>query len=833
MPQEPLRHIFLKGRERKANYTYGRVVRITPAPVPIHDPKSHRDRLANEWAAVWAKAKEKDEERKAVHKRTKAGVYIQFQSMPGFEFPWQSLEDQGQGIKLLNVQQIAHESPDAFTLATVYFPAGKEQSFLTKLDQYVKSGRNTPLVATVDQLRLAVFESFWCDNPDLMPVKDTPHWCEVWLRCEGDSETEREAIIEEFLGLASDMKLSVRPGILRFPERAVALCHANRAMLVELGEGFAFLAEFRRAKETAAFFMAESPHDQTEWARDLLKRLEPSPTSTVAVTVLDTGCNNGHLLLQPLLKDIDCQAVNTSWGATDHDGHGTLMCGLVGFGDLTEALISTGPFPVPYLLESCKVLPPRGRNAPDLYGYTTQQAVSLSEIQAPERVHISCMAVTSTDGRDYGRPSSWSAAVDATCSGAGEEGAPKRLFIMSAGNIDEPDQWRNYHQSNCRNYVHDPAQSWNALTVGAFTQKVHLDERELVDWEPLAAADQLSPFSTTSLAEPEGRSSRDKWPYKPDIVLEGGNVARGPDGFLSEFDGLSLLSTNWKPQEKQFGVINATSAATALAARMAARVQASYPEAWPETVRGLLVHSARWPRALRCQLFGREPQSKTEHYQLLRYCGYGVPDLERARHSTQSQLTMITQAEFQPFHQNEKKSVVSKEMHLHRLPWPKDLLLHLGELQVTLRVTLSYFIEPSPGERGWKDRYVYPSHQFRFSLNKVHESELEMEKRLSRAARDEDETVSGGEDGHSWVIGPRGRTRGTVHSDSWTGTAADLATTNLVGVYPATGWWKSRQHLGEWARRARYSLIVSIETPAEEIDIYTPVATQIGIQIPI
>lgn len=442
------------------------------------------------------------------------------------------------------------------------------------------------------------------------------------------------------------------------------------------------------------------------------------------------------------------------------------------------------------------------------------------------------MAVTSTDGRDFGRPSSWSAAVDKGASGSEEEGTPRRLIIVSAGNILDPNEWNDYPESCHRNYIHDPGQSWNAITVGAFTQKVNLDEEGLEDWQPLASVDQISPFSTTSLCEVDGRSSKEKWPYKPDIVFEGGNVARGPDGFLSEYDGISLLSTNWKPSESQFGVIRATSAATALAARMAGQIQCAYPEAWPETVRGLLIHSARWPDALRRQLHGREPRSKGENIQLLRFCGYGVPNLETSLYSSSSRLTMICQSRFQPFcekvYENGSKAIVTKDMHLHTLPWPRELLLDLGDQLVTLRVTLSYFVEPSPGDRGWRDKYRYPSCQLRFSLNKLNESVEDLEKRLSKASREDDEDISGGADGHDWMIGFQGRTRGSVHSDSWTSTAANIASTNLVGVFPASGWWKTRKSAKCWERQVRYSLIVSLETPQQEIDIYTPVAIQIS-----
>jgi len=60
---------------------------------------------------------------------------------------------------------------------------------------------------------------------------------------------------------------------------------------------------------------------------------------------------------------------------------------------------------------------------------------------------------------------------------------------------------------------------------------------------------------------------------------------------------------------------------------------------------------------------------------------------------------MVIQGELQPF---DKKSM--HEMHLHTLPWPKEVLEELGETPVTLKLTLSYFIEPGPGEVGWKDK---------------------------------------------------------------------------------------------------------------------------------
>jgi len=164
-----------------------------------------------------------------------------------------------------------------------------------------------------------------------------------------------------------------------------------------------------------------------------------------------------------------------------------------------------------------------------------------------------------------------------------------------------------------------------------------------------------------------------------------------------------------------FAGFDGTSAATAQAAWMAAQIQAQYPQAWPETVRALLVHSATWTDAMK-ELFLRG-QGKAAFKPLLRTCGYGIPDLNHAIYCMKNSLTLVSQSELQPFNKKANGQYATHDMHLYRLPWPKEVLLGLGEVPVSMRVTLSYFVEPGPGEIGWKDRYRYASHGLRFELN--------------------------------------------------------------------------------------------------------------------
>jgi hypothetical protein len=271
---------------------------------------------------------------------------------------------------------------------------------------------------------------------------------------------------------------------------------------------------------------------------------------------------------------------------------------------------------------------------------------------------------------------------------------------------------------------------------------------------------------------------------------------------------------------------------------MAARIQAQYPNYWPETIRALLVHSASWPEGL-CQQFSGDG-SKTALKKMLSICGYGVPNLEQALFSASNSLTLIAQAELQPFDKkrdgegNPKSGYRTKDMHLYELPWPKEILRGLPYgTEVKMRVTLSYFIEPGPGEIGWKDRYRYASHALRFDLKSPTENKEQFVKRINKAAREEEEGHPGTQSASDhWVIGQT-RDRGSIHSDIWQGTAQQLADSNLIAVIPRIGWWRERHHLGRWDRQTRYSLIVSITTPEENIDVYTPVANQVGITVPI
>ncbi|MBR8665886.1 S8 family serine peptidase [Bacillus paralicheniformis] len=789
--------------------------------LPTRDRRNHGLYLKGQLDRLWEETKELDEARSAVSLPVRQGTYIEFESSPDFDLASKSLEDRQKNIRLLNIRQVQNDEK-IVNKATVFVPKGKENAYLKKITDYLeedtKKGnpKNQPLINSIENIKLAVLESFWPPSQIGWIPSDEAEWCEIWLSSDDVDVEERFRTL-----ITQTLNLPIQEETLRFPERAVILVKANRKELKEIIMSSADIAEIRKAAEINSFFIEMENSEQSEWAKELAERLEINSDSNVYICILDTGVNNGNILIEPFLEDEDRHTYNDEWGIDDHNGHGTKMAGISLYGDLKGSLESSDKIKIYHNLESSKIIPVNTENDPKLYGAITASAVSNQIINNPDRKRIICMAVTAPKYETGdGSPSSWSAAIDELTSGYMDE--EKKLFIVSAGNIEKSSEWQAYPESNLTLSVQNPAQSWNALSVGAYTEKTEVESRQYENMGVVAPNGGLSPFSSTSFIWDN------KWPIKPEILLEGGNALKDSSGCYTT-EELSSLTTFYKPFERHFDYINATSAATAKAAWMAAEIQAKYPDAWPETIRGLMIHSAEWTSTMREQFL--DGNRKEDYRKLLRICGYGVPDLNRAIYCLNNSVNLILQSELQPY-DKVNSSYKTKDMHIHELPWPKDVLLDLGEKNVKMKVTLSYFIEPGPGEIGWKNRYRYPSCLLRFDVNGTDSKESFL-RRINAAVEVDDNDVDSSGGSVNWLYGKQSRHLGSVHSDVWEGTAAELATSNLIGVYPAIGWWRERAWLGRWNKRIRYSLIVSITTDEEAVDLYTPIATSINTTVPI
>jgi hypothetical protein len=223
--------------------------------------------------------------------------------------------------------------------------------------------------------------------------------------------------------------------------------------------------------------------------------------------------------------------------------------------------------------------------------------------------------------------------------------------------------------------------------------------------------------------------------------------------------------------------------------------------------------------------------TKTDYALLLKRYGFGIPDEQRALRSARNALTLIEQDSIHPYIKS-GGTAASREMKVYSLPWPTDVLTNLETEEVEMRVTLSYFVEPNPAESARSRKSRYGSHGLRFAVQLADENLEDFRKRINKAAREaEDTTKYVGDDG--WMLGPILRDRGSLHSDIWRGPASDLARRAGIAVYPVGGWWKDRTHLQRYDSEARFALVVSISTRTVDldVDIYTPITTQIAIAI--
>jgi hypothetical protein len=440
------------------------------------------------------------------------------------------------------------------------------------------------------------------------------------------------------------------------------------------------------------------------------------------------------------------------------------MAGVAVYGDLKAVLESSEDKEINHRLESVKIIPPNGWEDDLRIPFKTDDAIKRAIINNPNFKRIFCFANTSRVDFNFGKPSAWSAIIDSNI--FGYQNKDKKVFLISAGNVQAEYEYKDYPESNLNSQIFNPAQSWNAITVGAYTQKI------LPDLDMVAQANELSPFSRTSNAW------ESNWPIKPDIVFEGGNLIKRDNGDIEGDENLELLTTSSVVILNEFSTINATSAATALASNFMAELRNVYQDAWEETLRGLMIHSASWTEEMKSQMNYKD--SKESKLLMLRTYGYGVPSLIKAKESKTNFLTFISEEEIQPYFKDIDGSIKTKDVHFYKFPWPKETLQSMGAVEVKIKITLSYFIEPNPGEKGYSTKYSYQSAALKFSLMPANDDPDNFMLSINNVPRNAIKDILGVDkrkalpDGYfskknniPWDLGMNNVFKGSVHSNSY------------------------------------------------------------------
>lgn len=753
-------------------------------------------------------------------------VYVELETFPGFELDIKKFEVKAGDIRIASLKQVIEEDGQEKTISSIYLSKRGVKDFLEKISAYSQPERNTvkgnpknaSLLSNLESIHQATLKSFWQEPEIPFPDHEQAVWWEVWLDITITSAESVRTVITERLQ-AFGVHVSSR--FLVFPEHLVMLIKGSAKQLAEPLLYSQYLDELRKPVELSDVFTSIDIPEQKDWIANLAQQLEIQENLNLSVCLLDSGINETHPLLAHLVSIIHVDTVDPSWGTNDSwrfPGHGTAMSGIIFFGDLSEALVSRESIRIFHRLESIKLIQQSKPTDPDQYGAVTEEAIARAETNPIEQ-RVFCMAITADGDTHFGRPSAWSAAIDK--SAFGEENW-KRLVLVSAGNIPNH-RWLEYPLSNQDYSIHDPAQAFNALTVGAYTLKDRIDLSKYPGVTLLAQRGQLAPSSSTSITWGK------EWAIKPEVVFEGGNAAEW-NGGLCDPDSLIPLSISKGGMARSlFSTFGETSAATAFASKFAANILDNYPNIWPETVRALMVHAAQWTD----QMLGDrkiEDLSTVEKMQLLRTVGYGVPFLPAALYTLQNSVSLVVQETITPY-KFESSRVQANECHVFTLPWPQQQLLEMGNTQVRLNVTLSYFIEPNPGNKRYAKANNYASFGLRFKLKDTNETSNTFLARINKEAREALEEDYQQEGRENWVIGQKIRDKGSIHRDIWIGNAADLATKNELAIIPTGGWWKTRPIHQRYDQSVRYSLIISIETESE--DLLTPILNELRVGVDI
>ena len=675
----------------------------------------------------------------------------------------------------------------------------------------------------VEEVRMLDTASLFTGDVDLAAPDLV--WWELWVR-------QPVALADRLVHAARNAGIDVHDDRLIFPDTTVLFLHgaaATVAMFAMRVPGA--ISEIRRATGTIEPFLdrGDAGIGQHDWVAELAQRVTAPSQDAPVVCTLDTGVAAAHPLIAPGLRG--AWAYDAAWGVDDHEphgGHGTPLAGLVLYGDLEPLMNDASAVTLTHGAESMKLLPPHGfpPTKPPSYGVVTQGAVSAVEIEQPDKVRSFCIATSATDFPPS-RPSTWSGALDQVAAGAmlGEADEndpaserPKRLVVVATGNVSGgmaidvlPSQ-----------PLEDPSQSWNVLTIGGFTRKEQPPAPPPV-LNAAVPANHRSPFSRGSQSLPD-----DLTPIKPEVLFEAGNMMSDAAGFCGWDPAVSLLSAGSDIAAAPLVPFWATSAAAGLAGNFIGQLQSALPDLWPETHRALTVDSAHWPEPIRKKFIGRgahwKTGSKAEKQQHLREFGYGVPDIGRAILSARNDATLVAQAEIQPFAIGaDGRTGVFNEMHFYDLPWPKAALEQLETEIVTMKVTLSYFIEPNLTGKAATRPDTYRSFGLRFDMKKRLESKARFRSRISASqAKDGTETAS---EASCWLLGPKAIQAGSLHCDLWRGRAIDLAGHDAIAIFPVGGWWKSHAGQKRIEDKARYSLVISISAPGQGVDLYSEINT--------
>ncbi|MCI0659899.1 MAG: S8 family peptidase [Acidobacteria bacterium] len=381
---------------------------------------------------------------------------------------------------------------------------------------------------------------------------------------------------------------------------------------------------------------------------------EAARDDLVGVLIIDSGVAGLHPMIRPALGDAqifpDRLREKITGGGEDGDersgGHGTAVAGIAIYGDVGASIASRTFRPLVNLFSARVTDSNNEYDEDELIEHQLEEAVEyfLEHYPSVKVINISLGddRMVYSDG-DY--QFRLAAAIDEI---AWKHRDREIVFVISAGNFFPDDmsdeeakqKYPGYLRTDSARII-SPATSAIALTIGGLSYGGGraLGQYQETDLNLLIAGerDYPSPFTRTGFGV-DGAIKPDLVDYAGDLRFERGRVIGKRTGEAPQHAGLPTTAKHFAPPEgKLFRTVSGTSFATPRVSNLAARLFSEFPSASSNLIRALIVDSARVPLTRPGEFVGKETWDKD----IMRVYGYGQPDFERARWSSENAVLLL------------------------------------------------------------------------------------------------------------------------------------------------------------------------------------------------
>jgi subtilisin family serine protease len=385
-----------------------------------------------------------------------------------------------------------------------------------------------------------------------------------------------------------------------------------------------------------------------------LEELDAAPVAPaddlIGVLVIDSGVAAGHPLIGPAIGDAqifpDGLRQRVRGGPEDGDsetgGHGTAVAGIAVYNSVGEC-IEQRMFQPSARLFSARVTDDRNEyDETELLEHQLEEAVTyfVEAYPSVRVINISLGDRTKIYG-DGLHQFRFAAAIDELAYRLRDR---ELVFVISSGNywpdnLTEEEiltQYPRYLLDNGRARICDPATAALALTVGGLSYGAGRYDRDINEdrTDRLVAGERgwPSPFTRVGRGV-DGSIKPDVVDFAGDLRFERGRIRDQ----TAQYAGLPTTSKSFAPPEGHlFRLVAGTSFAAPKVSNLAARLFREIPGASSNLVRALIASSARTPDN-RPQFFAGKHADDPD---VLRVYGYGQPDFERARWSSEQEVLL-------------------------------------------------------------------------------------------------------------------------------------------------------------------------------------------------